>query len=341
MRKLHRIIAALAIGALPLFGGLYLGWRTMGEIDAARLEADGVRYAGLVLPELVSLAKDGKLPIANPALGDAARTANAKFDTDGLSRAYDALKAELASGAHPAAARNAAAMLVARIHETSGLTAQAASGDVAAQLTQVPQTANAAPLSPALMGATRYAPTVLPAEIKRLEEVLGEFRAATADGGATAAGKAYAAAAKDLAERVAAGIAVIPDAKTRLAFDWAGLDAAHDAFQDTALALGRTSETAMRSVLERRIADAGVRLYGIAGVSGVLALVLGAGAFFGLGRMGQPTINQASLSFGTGTSGTAGHDSRGDMGASMTTTSTQAKVGSSSPRRSRQWCFWR
>jgi methyl-accepting chemotaxis protein len=322
MRKLNRIIAAVVIGALPLCGGLYLGWQTTGEIDAARLEADGVRYAGLVLPELVGLARDGALPAANPALAEAAQSSDARFGTASLSRAYDALKAELAAGAHPAAARNAAAMLVARIHDSSGL----ADDPGAEQLVQVPQAANAAPLSPALMNATRYAVAVQPAEVARLTEVLAEFRAATADGDATAEGEAYTAAATALADRVAAGIAAIPDAKARSAFDWAGLDAAHDAFQDAALALGRASGADMRQMLEQRIGEAGARLNWIGGISAVLALLAGFAAYFGLGRLGQPAIKEASLSSATGMSGDAGHESRGDMGARMATTSAHTNT---------------
>jgi methyl-accepting chemotaxis protein len=323
MRKLTRTIAALVIGALPLCGGLYLGWQTTAEMDAAQREADGVRYAGLVLPELVGLARDGALPAADPALAEAARSSDAQFGTTSLSRAYDALKAELAAGAHPAAARNAAAILVQRIHDSSGLSADPG----AEQLIEVPQAANAAPLSPALMQAARYAEAVQPAELARLEEVLAEFRAATADGGTTPEGKAYTAAATALADRVAAGIAAIPDAKARSAFDWAGLDAAHDAFQDAALALGRASGADMRQLLEQRIVEAGARLNWIGGSSVALALLLGLAAWFGLGWLGQPRIKEASLSFATGMSGEAGHESRGDMGARMATTSSQAKGG--------------
>jgi methyl-accepting chemotaxis protein len=321
MRKLTRIIAATLIGALPLCGGLYLGGLTSGEIDAARREADGLRYAGLVLPELVGLARDGALPATDPAFAEAARTGDAQSGTASLSRAYDMLKAELGAGAHPAAARNAAAMLVQRIHDSSGLAAD----PKAAQLIEVPQAANAAPLSPALMHATRYAAAVQPAEVARLQEVLAEFRAATADGGAT--GAPYTAAATALADRVAAGIAAIPDAKARAAYDWAGLDAAHDAFQDAALALGQASGADMRQLLEQRIAAAGARLNWIGGISVVVALLAGLGAWFGLGRLGQPAIKEASLSSRTGMSGDAGHESRGDMGARMATTSSQAKRG--------------
>ena len=327
MRKLHRIIAATVIGALPLAGGLYFGAQTASSIDAARLEADGVRYAGLVLPELVSLARDGTQPAANPALAETARANDAALGTGGLSRAYDELKRELATGAHPAAARNAAAMLVARIHQSSGLAAEAASSEVAAKLTAVPQAANAAPLSPALMNATRYALAVLPAEIKRLEEVLAEFREITRNAGTSTQGAAYTAAAIALADRVAAGIAVIPNAKARLDFDWAGLDAAHDAFQDTALALGRVAQTEMSKLLEQRIAEAGLRLNWISIVSAGLALLLGAGGYLGLGRIGQPAIKEAPLSSATGTSGATGHDSNGNMGARMAKTSTHAKGG--------------
>ncbi|MDB5542098.1 MAG: hypothetical protein JWQ89_3825 [Devosia sp.] len=293
MQKPHRIIAAIAIAALPLVGGLYLGWQTTGEIDAAWREAEGVRYAGLVLPELVSLAKDGALPATgNAALSKAAAANDASFGTGAMSRAYEALKAELEAGAFPGAARNAAAMLVARIHEASGLAAEAVDG--AAQLTAVPEAANAAPLSPALMNAARYAVTVTPDEIKRLGEVLAEFRAATADAGTTAEGAAYAAAATALADNVAAGIAVLPDAKARTGYDWAGLDAAHDAFQDAALSLGRVAEVQMRSVLQARIADAGSRMVWIGGVSLVVALLFGLAAFVGLGRLVQPAVKEAS-----------------------------------------------
>lgn len=323
MRKSHRVVAAIAVAAVPLVGGLVLAWLMAAEIDAARREADGVRYAGLVLPELVSLARDGTLPVRVAAPADKADL-DAAFGTGAISRAYDELKAELAEGVFPAAARNAAAMLVARIHEASGLAAEVAAVDGAVQLTGVPQAANAAPLSPALMNAARYAVAVLPAETRRLEDVLAEFRVATADAGASAEGVAYGDAAAALADKVAAGIAVLADAKARSAFDWAGLDAAHDTFQDAALSLGKASEREVRSVLDARIAAAGARLPIIGGVSSGLALLLGAATFFGFGR--QPAVKEASLSSRVGTSGTAGHESRGDMGARMATT-MRAKGG--------------
>jgi methyl-accepting chemotaxis protein len=331
MRKLNRIVFAVAVGVLPLVGGLYLGWQTTTEMAAAEREAEGVRYAGLVLPELVGLARNGVLPAADPALAEAKQSGDAALGTSSLSRAYDRLKAELAAGAHPAAARNAAAMLVARIHDSSGLVAD----PDAAQLIEVPQAANAAPLSPALMQATRYAVAVQPAEIRRLEEVLAEFRLATATGGATAEGQAYAAAATALADRVAAGIAAIPDAKARAGYDWAGLDAAHDAFQDAALALGRASGADMRQVLEQRIAEAGARITWIGGGSAVLALLLGLATWFGLGWLGQPRIKEASLSSAAGTSGDAGHESRGDMGARMATTTSHDTITSQTTTSSR------
>ena len=327
MRKFSRIIATLAIGALPLCGGLYLGWQTMGEIGAAQREADGVRYAGLVLPELVGLARDGALPEVDPALTEAARRSDAILGTASLSEAYDALKSELAQGAHPAAARHAAAMLVQRIHDSSGLSADKR----AEQLVEVPQAANAAPLSPALIKATRYAVAVQPAEVARLEEVLAEFRAATADSGTDRAGAAYAAAAAALADRVAAGIAAMPDAAARSAYDWAGLDAAHGAFQDAALAFGRASGAQLRQVLEQRIAEAGGRLNWIGWSSAGLALLAGLAAWLGLGRLAQSAIKEASLSSAPGMSGDAGHDSHGDMGAAMADTSSHDTM--SSPNR--------
>lgn len=120
MHRLSRIIGVVVVGALPLYGGLYLGWQTTAQMDAARREAEGVRYAGLVLPELVGLARDGALPAADSGLAQAVRSGDALFGTASLSRAYKALKSALAAGAHPAAARHAAAMLVQRIHDSSG-----------------------------------------------------------------------------------------------------------------------------------------------------------------------------------------------------------------------------
>ncbi len=266
-----------------------------GEIDAARREAQGVRYAGLVLPELVGLARDGVLP-ADPALAAVAADSDAAFGTTAMARAYDQLKAQLASGAHPAAARHAAAMLVARIHEASGIAAEVSRE--AADLTSVPAAANAAPLPPALMQAARHAAAVLPAEKARLEEVLAQFRTATAEAGATPAGRAYVEAAKALADRVAAGIAAIPDG--RAAYDWGGLDAAHDAFQDAALALGQASGSAMTATLNTRIADAEFRLAAAGGLGLLLALALGAVTFLLVGRKGQLAIKEAPYRLGRG-----------------------------------------
>ncbi len=327
MRKLHRTLAAIAIGALPLSGGLILALQASAEADAARREARGVEYAGLVLPELVGLAKDGTAPAKNPKLAAASALNDADFGTTAIAMAYDQLKAQLAEGRHPAVARHAAATLVARIHTASGVLAEAAGSDLAAELTQAPQAANGAPLPPALMQAARYAAQVTPAEIKRIEDVLGEFRTATAGVGAGDEAKAYAAAATALADQVAAGIKAIPDGKARAAFDWDGLDKAHDAFQDAALKLAEASGSKMQSVLQSRTAEASSRAGIIATIGAVLALLAGAAAYFGLGRLGQPAVKEARLWSVAGKSGAAGHDSSGDTGSTMAESTSRAKGG--------------
>jgi len=327
MRRLHRILAAVAIAAVPLAGGAFMALEANGDAEAALREARGVAYAGLVLPELVGLAKDGTVPAANPRLAAASARNDVDFGTTAIARAYDQLKAQLASGAHPAVARNAAATLVARIHEASGVGEEAAASEMAAELTAVPQAANAAPLSPALMQAARYAVTVQPAEIRRLEDVLAEFRAATDKAGDGAEGKGYAAAAAALADRVAAGIKAVSDPKARVAFDWDGLDKAHDAFQDAALKLGAVSGSKMQTVLQGRAMEAGSRVGVILALGVALSVLCGGAAWYGLGRFGQPRVKDASLSSMAGKSGDTGHDSTGDKGARMARITSRAKGG--------------
>ncbi|MDC9826406.1 methyl-accepting chemotaxis protein [Devosia sp. ZB163] len=324
MRRSHRIAASLALAALPLLGGLYLWLAANADAELARREAQGVAYAGQVLPELASLAKDGTVQ-PNAWLRQAAVVGDPAFGTGAISKAYDVLKAEVAGGAHPAAARHAAAMLVARIHEASGLAAEAGSTEDAAQLIEVPQAANAAPLSPALMQASRFATAVGAGELKRLEDVLAEFRTATEATGSRAEARAYAGAATVFADRIAAGLAALPDAKARAGFDWDGLDAAHDAFQDAALAQGQAAGTRMQATLDKRLAEAQSRSAMIVAVASVLAVLLGAGAYLGLG--GQLPVKEERLSSMAGKSGAAGPKSRGNLGARMANTSLRARGG--------------
>ena len=112
MRIDRRLATALAIGMLPLAIGAFMIAQDMGTIDRAKVEADGVDYAGLVLPELTSLARDKALPATpNPALAAAASANDGRLGTAAISEAYADLKADVANGAFPAAARQAAATL--------------------------------------------------------------------------------------------------------------------------------------------------------------------------------------------------------------------------------------
>ncbi|MGN6487133.1 MAG: methyl-accepting chemotaxis protein [Devosia sp.] len=275
----RRLAIAVAI-ALPVAIGAFTVVQDLATIERARLEADGLGYAGLVLPELSSLASDRALPVGpNPALADAAKTNDEKLGTTALSRAYTELRGELAGGAFPAAARQAAATLIARIHEAAGVTLDADGN--AGLAVAVPQAANAAPLSPALLEASRYAPTVLPAAVERLAAVLAEFRAATATAGdgkpQSASLQAYTAAAAAFADKVEAGIAALGKPELRAGYDWAGLDSAHRAYQDAALALGQSSAASLATELQSRIDAASFRIWLVVAIGAIVASGLGAG----------------------------------------------------------------
>ena len=323
MRIDRRLSVALAAGILPLAIGAFMIAGEFGVIDRARLKANGVDYAGLVLPELVGLARDKELAVGpNAALAAAADANDNRLGTGAISAAYVDLKADVANGAFPAAARHAAATLIARIHEAAGVSSD---GDGNAVLSvEVPQAANAAPLSPALLDASRYAPTVVPAAIDRLIQVLGEFRAATAIDrtrqGATLS--AYAAAAADFADRVEAGIATLRTPASRAGFDWVGLDAAHRTYQDAALALGQSSAAALRETLQARVDDAGFRMWLTAATAMIASVGLGLAGFLLAGRR-QPAVKPTALSSTAGKSGTTRPESRGATGVSMANASAR------------------
>ena len=323
MRIDRRLASALAIGILPLAIGAFLVLSDMGAIERARTEADGLGYAGLVLPELTSLAKDKALPAAsNPALAAAAKANDGKLGTSAISAAYGELKAEVANGAFPAAVRQAAATLIARIHEAAGVLAD--TDQNAGLSAAVPQAANAAPLSPALLDASRYAPVVVPAAVGRLTEVLAEFRAATATEGRAKnpALEAYAAAAGAFADKVEAGIAALAKPELRAGYDWAGLDAAHRSYQDAALALGQSSAATLGKTLQARIADAGFRIWLTVAIAAVAAIGLGLAAFLLAGRR-QPAVKQSAASSAAGKSGTTRPESRGTTGVTMASASAR------------------
>ena len=323
MRIDRRLATALAISLLPLALGAFMIAQDMAAIERARTEADGVGYARLVLPELTTLARDKALPAgANPALAAAAAAHDGKLGTGAISGAYSELKADLANGAFPAAARQAAATLIARIHAAAGVTTD--SDGNATLSAEVPQAANAAPLSPALLDASRYAPVVVPAAVSRLTEVLGEFRAAIATDGRpqSPALAAYSAAATAFADKVEAGIAALARPELRQGFDWAGLDAAHGAYQDAALALGQSSAAALGKTLEARIADAGFRIWLTAAIAALAALGFGIVVFMLAGRL-KHSVKQSAASSAAGKSGSLRPGSRDTTGVSMANTSAR------------------
>ncbi|WP_374624794.1 methyl-accepting chemotaxis protein [Devosia sp.] len=274
----RRLLAALGAALLPIVAGLVLLWQTDIEAERWRGEATGLSYAGLVLPELVGLARDGNLPEAiDPSLGEVAGIAAPRLGTGALQAAYESLRSELASGAFPAAARHAAAALVERIHAASGLASEWSDNPAARSLVDVPQAANAAPLVPALLGASRYAASVSPTEAGRVGSALDDFRRAAAVEGlpAWAEQARYAQAVQDFAAAVETAIAALGDPVRRADIDWGGLDALHDGFQTAALELGRSAEARMRQVLEGQVGGAGFRMLVGSGVAAILALGLG------------------------------------------------------------------
>jgi methyl-accepting chemotaxis protein len=323
MRIDRRLTIALAIGLLPLATGAFMVLQDMASIEKARTEADGVGYAGLVMPELTSLAKDKALPAGpNPALAAAAKANDGKLGTGAISEAYTELKGDVANGAFPAAARQAAATLIFRIHEAAGVVADT---DGNASLSaEVPQAANAAPLSPVLLDASRYAPTVVPAAVDRLTQVLAEFRASTATEGKpqSATLAAYGKAAADFADKVEAGIAALAKPELRAKYDWAGLDAAHRAYQDAALALGQSSNATLNKQLQSRIDGANFRIWLTAGIAVIVAIGLGLAGYVLAGRR-QPAVKQGALSSGAGKSGTSRPESRGTTGVEMANASAR------------------
>ncbi len=274
----RRLLAALAAALLPIAAGLVLLWQANTEAERWRGEANGLNYAGLVLPELVGLARDGVLPEAiDPRLGEAARAAAPRLGTGALHAAYESLKSELALGAFPAAARQAAATLVERIHAASGLASEWSEDRVAKSLVDVPQAANAAPLVPALLGATRYAASVTATEAGRIASALDDFRRSAEVQGLPAWTEEarYAQAVRDFAAAVETAIAALGDPSRRAEIDWSDLDARHDGFQSAALELGQSAESRMRQVLEAQVAGAGLRMLVSSGVAAILALGLG------------------------------------------------------------------
>ncbi|MBK8084070.1 MAG: HAMP domain-containing protein [Devosia sp.] len=280
-----RLVAALGAALLPMAAGVVLLWQAGDDAERWRAEATGLAYAGMVLPELVGLARDGAVPASiDSGLSEAARTAAPRFGTEALHAAYDALKSDLALGAYPAAARQAAATLIERIQAASGLAAEWSDNPVARSLVDVPQAANAAPLVPALLGATRYAEAVPASGIGRLESVLADFRRATEVSGQPAAAELarYAQAAAGLAAAADRAILALGDPSRRAGIDWSGLEAAHDGFQDAALGLGKSAEARMRQIIETRLAEANLRTLVGSGVAAVLALGLGIGVHHGL-----------------------------------------------------------
>jgi methyl-accepting chemotaxis protein len=317
MRIDRRLATALAIGLVPVAIGALMIVGDMSAIERARTEADGIGYAGLVLPELTSLARDNAAPAANPALAAAAKANDGKLGTGAISEAYANLKADVANGAFPAAARQAAATLIARIHEAAGVTTDT---DGNARLSaEVPQAANAAPLSPALLDASRYAPVVVPAAVSRLTEVLAEFRAAIAtdDRPQSASLAAYTAAATTFADLVEAGIAALAKPELRETFNWAGLDAAHGAYQDAALDLGQNANMVLLQQLQARIADAGFRIW-LASAIALLGLAIGIGYFLNrlaAGRRNQLVVAMQQLAGGNLDADIPYADGRGELGA--------------------------
>src|SRR5690606_22702779 len=116
----------------------------------------------------------------NPALTAAMAEFDGAMNTAAFSQAYAELRAELVGGGHPAAARHAAATLVARIGDGSNLILDPDLDSYYVMdmlLLKVPAAINSAPALLTQLTAARFTPELSNAELVAIVAGLGAFRA--------------------------------------------------------------------------------------------------------------------------------------------------------------------
>lgn len=296
----HRLTAVIACSLLPvgLLGYLYLA-QSNKEIAFSAKEELGTTYIQALMPDLVALAKQDSVGTALPANAtlDAEMAANdGTMNTGAFSAAYRELRGELASGTHPAAARHAAATLVARVGDGSNLILDPDLDSyyvMDSLVLKLPGAINAAPVLLTQLTAARFTPTLSNDDLVQLVANLGAFRAtvAAASDSLTAAGagnadgmvvrnlktplESYLIAADRYGDAIETASAKLADPATRETIDLAAITEVHRAFQDAALSYWQAVGAEMQRLLDIRLAGFDSKLWTALSISGALvALVL-------------------------------------------------------------------
>ena len=295
----HRLTAVVLCSLLPiaLLGYLFFA-QSDKEIAFGAKEDAGTAYIEALMPELVALAQQPATASAlpdSPALTGAMAAYDAEMSTGAFSRAYADLRAELAAGGHPAAARHAAATLVTKIGDGSNLILDPDLDSYYVMdllVLKLPAAINSAPALVTQLTAARFTPELKNPELVALVAGFSAFRATAsaaadslvaadagnADGSVKAnLGKrldAYLGAAEGFADAVEAASTALGDEATRSALDLAPVQAAHLAFQQEALSFWQAVGVEMKRLLAIRIAGFESRLWTMLTISAALVLVV-------------------------------------------------------------------
>ena len=290
----YRLIAVAAVALLP---AALLAWPQVagvgGDIARAERQIAGAAYIAALAPEVIGLAKleaAGGAIAASTALEARMAAADAALNTASVSRAYRDLRAQAASGQHPAAARMAGVRLVSAIADGAGLARDADAAThrlMEAVGSRVPAAVVFAPALLADLKAAKFALAGREQAQVALAASLGVFRAsvspgeltpvAARSGGTGALGglmrleQAFVAAGERYVATVATAAAALGNDTARAAIDLGRVSATHQGFQDAALAYWQGAATELDKRLAAR-AD-GLRANLQAGLAIVAALV--------------------------------------------------------------------
>ncbi|MDP1732525.1 MAG: methyl-accepting chemotaxis protein [Devosia sp.] len=295
----HRLTAVVLCSLLPiaLLGYLFFA-QSQKEIAFGAKEAAGTSYIQALMPELVALARQPATAAAlpdSPALTQAMSTFDAAMNTTVYSRAYAELRAKLGDGRHPAAARHAAATLIARIGDGSNLILDPDLDSYYVMdllVLKLPAAINSAPTLATQLTAARFTPELTNPELVALVANLGAFRAtvaAAADALAAAdAGNAdgsvkrnlgrplaaYLLAADRFGDAMEAASAALSEESPRAMLDLAPVQAAHLGFQQAAFECWQAVGAEMRRLLGIRLAGFESSLWTMLSISAGLVLTV-------------------------------------------------------------------
>lgn len=300
----HRLSAVVFCSLLPiaLLGYLFFA-QSDKEIAFSSKEAQGTAYIQAIMPELVALAQQGVAAQPLPdsaALDTAMATLDGPMNTSAYAAAYRALRAELANGGHPAAARHAAATLVTKVGDGSNLILDPDLDSYYVMdllVLKLPGAINAAPMLVTQLRAARFTPELSNGELVALVANLGAFRAtanaaadslAAADAGnadgsvkrnLTKPLQAYLLAADAFGDKLEASSAALGDDASRAALDLEPVVAAHAAYQDAALAFWQAVGVEMDRLVDIRLAGFNSKLWSMLSVAAVLVAIVLASSF--------------------------------------------------------------